>query len=279
MSSILIFRNEQQEGPYDLDQIREGLASGYFSPQDLAWTEGQSDWAPLRSLIEPVSESAPPPARETASEAAALPADRIASAISRFVTEDQDPKVVAKILGRVKELLTAGEEVAFIAVQKRPIVTVAPDAIVLTNRRFMIVRPKLTGMTFTDLPWREVANIHMSEQMLSATVICQSTTGQKVAIEHIPKKQARRIYSYGQEVEERMVEERRQRAMEERRAGAGGVVFQGFPGQAPGQVAAPSAASGDDPLATLGKLKQMLDAGLISPAEYEGKKADVLAKM
>ena len=71
--------------------------------------------------------------------------------------------------------------------------------------------------------------------------------------------QAQQIYRIAQEQEETALEERRQRHLEESRAQAGGVVV-----QAP---AAPSAAtepaSGEDPMETLQKLKQMLDADLI----------------
>ncbi len=47
------------------------------------------------------------------------------------------------------------------------------------------------------------------------------------------------------------------------------------------QPAAPAApaAPADDPIATLTKLKQMLDAGLIEQSEYDAKKADILSKM
>lgn len=37
--------------------------------------------------------------------------------------------------------------------------------------------------------------------------------------------------------------------------------------------------SAEDPLVTLGKLKQLLDAGLIEQAEYDAKKADILGRM
>lgn len=35
----------------------------------------------------------------------------------------------------------------------------------------------------------------------------------------------------------------------------------------------------EDPMEVLGKLKKMLDAGLIEQAEYDAKKADILSRM
>jgi hypothetical protein len=56
-------------------------------------------------------------------------------------------------------------------------VNIAPDRILLTNKRLMIVRPKLLGITFQDYSWRDIGNLRMSEQMLTATVTCTVAGG------------------------------------------------------------------------------------------------------
>lgn len=272
--SILIYKNEQQEGPYDLDTINQGLLTGRFSPDDFAYQEGCSDWVALRTLL-PAEEIAPDHPRGIAQKIEKK-LESIDSSLTALIGDDQDPKVVQKVVAKAKELLTREEKIEYIAVQKKPILTIAPDAVLLTNKRFMIVRPKMMGMTFEDHIWREVEDVHMSEQMMTATITCKVKGGTVLSIDSIPKKQARRIYSYAQEVEERMVEERRIRDMEEKRAAAGGVIIHGPQGiGAPGVQAPPT----DDPMAVLGKLKKMLDAGLIDAGEYDAKKADILAKM
>lgn len=275
--SILIYKNDQQEGPYDIEAIQAGLDSGRFVLEDFAFTDGCTDWVPLHTLIN--IEVVPP----------ALPKSGIVNkvqgklgsldaAVSKLVSDEQDPAVVDKILKKSKELLTRGEEVEYIGVQKKPVVTFAPDAVLLTNKRFMIVRPKMLGMTFDDHLWREVADVHMSEQILSATITCQIVGGKQISIDSIPKKQARKIYAYAQEIEERMHDERRNRDLEERRAAAGGVVIQS-PSQAPIQQSQAQSPPADDPMEVLGKLKRMLDAGLIDQSEFDAKKADILFKM
>ena len=133
-------------------------------------------------------------------------------------------------------------------------------------------------MTFDDHLWREVADVHMSEQILSATITCQIVGGKQISIDSIPKKQARKIYAYAQEIEERMHDERRNRDLEERRAAAGGIVIQS-PSQAPVQQSQAQSPPADDPMEVLGKLKRMLDAGLIDQSEFDAKKADILFKM
>lgn|GEM_PF-283305 len=55
---ILIYKNDQQEGPYTLDAIRQGLASGRFAPEDFAFQDGCADWVPLHTLLP--AETTPP---------------------------------------------------------------------------------------------------------------------------------------------------------------------------------------------------------------------------
>lgn len=273
--SIYIHKNDEQQGPYSLEEIHQGLENGYFSIDDMAFTDGCTEWVPLNSLID-VTPTNSDQDKSSTNDEAKSPTKNFSSMVTKLITDEQDPAVVDKILNKSKELLTTGEEVDYIAVQKKPVVTIAPDAILLTNKRLMIVRPKMMGMTFDDHLWREVEDVHMSEQMLSARITCKVISGKQIEIDSIPKKQARRIYTYAQDMEEKMYEERRRRDMEEKRAGATGFVMQS-PTQAPltEQVPQPK----DDPIEVLGKLKQMLDAGLIEQSEYNTKKSDLLDRM
>jgi hypothetical protein len=277
---ILVYRNDQQEGPYEIEQIEKALQEGQLAATDLAWQEGLADWVPLGDIV--TTEEAVAPAAVAAAKSAAngisraidQRVEKLDSALGAFLGDEQDPAAVAKMVTKAKDLLTSGEQIEYIAVQKKPLVNIAPDGLLLTNKRLMIVRPKLLGMTFQDYIWRDIGNVHMSEQMLTATITCTVTGGVPLKIDSIPKKQARKIYGIAQEKEERVREERRMRDMEEKRAAAGGITI-AAPGQGPASVA-PAA---DDPMAVLGKLKNMVDAGLIQPQEYEAKKAEVLARM
>lgn len=273
--NILIYKDDQQQGPFDYDTIRDGLASGSFTLEDHAFQDGCEDWVPLHTLL-PHEEPLSAQPSKNLDNHIGRGLDKIDSAISQFINEDQDPKVVNKVINRAKELLTRDEVIEYIGVQKKPVVTLAPDAVLLTNKRFTIVRPKLMGMTFEDHMWRNVENVHMSEQMIGATITCSIVGGQQTSINSIPKKQARKVYAYAQEAEERMHEVRRARDMEERRAAAGGVVFHS---PTNGSGTGDSNLSKEDPMEVLGKLKKMLDAGLIDQSEFSSKKAELLARM
>lgn len=201
--------------------------------------------------------------------------------MTQFLTDEQDEAAVRKILPKVSELLTKDELIEYIAVQKKLVMNLSPDAVVLTNRRFILVRPKMLGMTFQDFPWREVQDVHMSEQMIGATITCTTTSEKIVALDNVPKKQARRVYAYAQQVEEHAYEKRQQIELEKLRASAGGVVLHApsAPVPQPAQASATATQVTDDPIQVLGKLKQLLEAGLVTQHEFDSKKSEVLARL
>ncbi|WP_372720152.1 PH domain-containing protein [Novipirellula sp.] len=193
---------------------------------------------------------------------------------SRFMADGQDPAMIQKLLNRVQEICTSSEEPLYMAVQQRPVANFAPDAVVLTNRRAIIFRQKILGrLEFVDCIWLQIAGIHMKENMIGATVSVQGHSGHVEVVDYLPKVQARRVYRIGQEMEEEMIEMRRQRKMEEERNAANQVTINTA-------VAAPSPApahAGQDNLvARLGQLKQMLDADLITEAEFHAKKTEII---
>ena len=49
----------QQQGPFALEQVREMLSAGRVSPTSVVCPEGQSEWAPIGSVL--ASSPAPPP--------------------------------------------------------------------------------------------------------------------------------------------------------------------------------------------------------------------------
>ncbi len=79
---IHVARGGQQSGPFPLDEVRRQLAAGELSPEDLAWTEGQTEWVQLRSFpglnatapTLPLPAAPTPPTLPAQTTAASLPA-------------------------------------------------------------------------------------------------------------------------------------------------------------------------------------------------------------
>lgn len=195
--------------------------------------------------------------------------------IAQFITEDQDPEQVAKAYKKVQQILTSGEKVLYIAIQKPLTIDLSPDVVILTNRRFIDYRPSMMGKaTFTDYIWRDLRNATLTEHTFRATLQMDAINGDRLLIEDLDKAQARRLYSIAQEMEENVREEMRLRQMEEKRAEAGGIVL-----QQTGPMGTGTAAPPDEPLQALSKLKQLMEAGLITTQEYETKKAEILSRL
>jgi PH (Pleckstrin Homology) domain-containing protein len=119
----------------------------------------------------------------------------------KFLNEEQDPKAIEKITSKLNDLLMKGEEIGYIAVQKKPAITVFPDSIVLTNKRIIICQPKNLGlsMDFMDYTWDNVAGAFVKENILGSEFSFNTNTDLSISIDYIPKIQARKIYTYAKE--------------------------------------------------------------------------------
>lgn len=233
----------------------------------------------------------------------------------KFLNEEQDPKAIEKITSKLTDLLMKGEEVGYIAVQKKPAITVFPDSIVLTNKRIIICKPKNLGlsMDFTDYTWDDIASTFVKENILGSEFSFGTKTDLAVSIDYIPKIQARKIYTYAKEqldilknpvqtatpIQESVVEElepeyeEEEEEIEEVEAEEvtsfaeilpAAPVYETYE-QIPPQQQAPT---GDRKLSDLSKeelfdklqnYKKLLDNGLIMQGEYDAYKKEILSYM
>ena len=197
--------------------------------------------------------------------------------LKKFLNEEQDPKAVEKLLTKVNGLLTSGEQVEYIAVQKKPVVNLSPDCIALTNKRIIFCRPRNLGlsMDFQDYAWKDILDCHMKERIIGATFSMKTVKGNMNMLDYLPKAQARKLYQFAQQKEEEMVAYRREHDLENKRAIAGGGITVNASLPIPQNVAEQK----EDPLETLQKLKKLLDSEIISQMEFDTKKTAILSKM
>ncbi len=193
-----------------------------------------------------------------------------------FLNESQDPQEVEKVYNKVADLLTSGEEIIYIAVQKKPALNISPDSIALTNKRIIFCQSGNFGLTmnFEDYLWKEVADCHIKEAILGSVFTVRDLNGGTRIVEYLPKAQARLLYRYAQEKEEEMTEYRRQRELEDSRARAGGGITVNT---TPDNKEEPAAQ--DDAMASLKKLKSFFEADLITREEYDLKKKEIMDRL
>jgi hypothetical protein len=212
--------------------------------------------------------------------------------IEKFLNEEQDPKTVERIYGRLVDLLTTGEEILYIAVQKKPLVNFFPDCIALTNKRILFFTPANLGLSikFVDFVWKDVIDVYTKEEIIGAVFSAKTTNGAEMGVDYLPKVQARKLYQYAQERKEAEREARRLRELEEKRAESGALQIDPAaqasykpPVPAPQPVVAPHVTTiqeepkKDELTEKLKRLKTLFESGLISQEEYNAKKLELLS--
>ena len=121
--------------------------------------------------------------------------------LKKILNEDQDPKAIEKITSKLENLLMSNEEVGYIAVQKKPAITVFPDSIVVTNKRIILCKPKNLGlsMEFMDYDWDDIVGAFVKEGFLGADFSFSTKTDLTHTVEYLPKNQARKLYTFAKE--------------------------------------------------------------------------------
>ena len=121
--------------------------------------------------------------------------------LKKILNEDQDPKAIEKITAKLENLLMSNEEVGYIAVQKKPAVTIFPDSIVVTNKRIILCKPKNLGlsMEFVDYDWDDIAGSFVKEGILGADFTFTTNSDLTQTVDYLPKNQARKLYTYAKE--------------------------------------------------------------------------------
>jgi hypothetical protein len=204
---------------------------------------------------------------------------------------------VRQALGTLSGLLTAGETLEAWAVQHR--------LFALTHRRLCIAatsgrlislrRHWLGGYDSADIRWQDLKETRIRAGIFAAdlTVVAQASNDLNITsevnrvwtFESLRKDQAQAIYRICQEHDQVWREKRRIRELEELRAKSGGMQFGGMPGGMPGGAsgAAPAAYGNAEtesqPARRLRQAREMLDAKLISDAEFESIKAKIISEL
>jgi hypothetical protein len=209
--------------------------------------------------------------------------------IDRFLSDEQDPKAVEKVLGKLNDMLSNNEELIYMAVQKKPAVNLLPDCIAVSNKRIFYCEPGNFGITmnFKDISWKSIKEVSFKEEIFGSKFICVPLHGENITTEYIPKVQARKLYQAAYEQLENFKEQQRQTELEERRSSPSPVTVNAatpepaeepvpFFAQPPVIPSAPAEEPEDETTLKLRKLKGLYDKHLITQEEYEAKKANIL---
>ncbi len=217
--------------------------------------------------------------------------------IEPFINDEQDPKTAEKVLGKIEDMLTPGEQVVYLAVQKKPAVTLIPDSIVVTDKRLIFCKPGNLGLTtnFEIYSWKDIKEVSFKEEFFGAKFTAVPLTGENLTVDYIPKVQARKLFQFCNQQLERDREMERQRALEKEKALRPSPQIESKPVieeniqksfDAPVVPDAPSVpvpeivkSLEDEITQKLQKLRGLYEKQLITQEEYEAKKADILSQL
>jgi hypothetical protein len=152
-----------------------------------------------------------------------------------------------------------------------------------SGRLIMITRHLISGFDVSDIRWQDLEEVTLRVGIFAADLAIragkasdlasQGATGsRRLDFAGLRKSQAQAVYRICQAQDQAWREKRRVRELEELRARSGGI--QVSSGPAPMTSAA---GGGSDAVRRLQDAKQMLDAKLITDAEYEAIKAKIVS--
>jgi len=200
----------------------------------------------------------------------------------------EEPGVKAA-LATLRGLLTAGETLEAWAVQHRLFaLTHRRACIAATSGRFIsLTRHLFGGYDSADIRWQDLKEVRIRAGILAAelTLVAQSSSDLSIASEvnrvwtfqGFRKDQAQGIYRICQQHDQVWREKRRVRELEELRAKSGGMQFGNLSGNPSGATSESSAAAESESVRRLRQAREMLDAKLISDAEFESIKAKIIS--
>ena len=218
--------------------------------------------------------------------------------VDKFIQDGQDAKVVERIHAKIVDMLTGSEYIQYIALQKKPAVTLLPDSITISNKRIFLCEFTKLGLAtnFEIFSWVDIKDIAFKEEIFGSKVTVIPFTGENLTIDYIPKVQARKLYQLIKTALENPVDKKAeetapivppQSLVDKQSLASESKVDKPTTPVAPDihvteATAQPSfAASAEDDELTqkLKKLKSLYDRQLITQSEYENKKSELLSQL
>ncbi|MBS0378022.1 MAG: SHOCT domain-containing protein [Proteobacteria bacterium] len=189
---------------------------------------------------------------------------------------------LARPLGELRGVLIPGETLEAYAIQRRLFALTHRRVLVAatSGRLVVLTRKLLGGFDVATIRWQDLEEVTLRVGIVSAALAVRAgkatdlaslaaTGTQRVEFRGLRRDQAQGVYRICQTQDQAWREKRRVRELEELRARSGGIQVSA------GAAAAPAA--GGDAVRRLQEAKQLLDAKLITDAEYEAIKAKIVS--
>ncbi len=243
--SFYLKKGSREIGPLEADNLVALLQAGDCLPTDLIRREEDPDgWAPASAFFPDGSWT-----RQDVEPTLIGSSNPLVVTLRQMLNEEQDEGVARQLVTALSGKLERGELVRAVAVQKKPVLNFAPDALVATTERLLLVRQGLLGKAIEAIAYADLVIFSATRELLGATVQIETRDRRKWAIDSLPKESAEQVVRWVRARQQQLTAEPLEAALQ------------------------------DDPLARLKKLKTLLDQGLITAADYEAKKSEILPSL
>ena len=188
-----------------------------------------------------------------------------------------------KPLTELRSVLIPGETLEAWAIQRRVFALAHRRVLVAatSGRLVVLVRKLIAGFDVTTVRWQDLEEVTLHVGVIGANLTLRAGRAtdlaslgaqgsQRVQFEGLRKEQAQAVYRICQAQDQAWREKRRVRELEELRARSGGI-------QLTPSGATAGGAADSDAVRRLTEAKQLLDARLITDAEYEAIKAKIVS--
>jgi hypothetical protein len=189
-----------------------------------------------------------------------------------------------KPLAELRAVLIPGETLEAWAIQRRVFALSHRRVLIAatSGRLVVLMRKLIAGFDVTTIRWQDLEEVTLRVGVIGADLALRAGRAtdlaslgaqgsQHVEFKGLRKEQAQAVYRICQAQDQAWREKRRVRELEELRARSGGIQMM------PGGATAGAAAADSDAVRRLTEAKQLLDAKLITDAEYEAIKAKIVS--
>jgi hypothetical protein len=198
-------------------------------------------------------------------------------------TMGADEADVSGPLAQLRGVLIAGETLEAWVIQRRVYALRHRRVLIAatSGRLIVLTRRLLGGFDVTSIRWQDLEEVTLRVGMIAAQLSLRAgkatdlaslgaAGAQRVEFQGLRKEQAQAVYRICQGQDQAWREKRRVRELEELRARSGGIQVTSMPGSV-------SPGAEGDAVRRLQEAKQLLDARLITDAEYETIKAKIVS--
>lgn len=171
-----VAKDGQEFGPHDQTEILAMLQTGELDKKDLVFYDGLGEWQPIEGVFD------------------------IQEQLTHFMDEGQEPEVVVEVYNIISELLGAGEELYYIAHQRKKFLRAHRDVVSVTNKRLLVLKYHLTSHEVEDYLWGNIVSVNTKEGMMGNVFSLRLTSDHVIEVDGLPHAQIARLVQLSQEM-------------------------------------------------------------------------------